>query len=65
MKKGDLVKVYQKPVEQEEFEGWAVLIEEYLPDEGDGLSMWEVAFLGQHICLNPTETYLRTIYKEQ
>ena len=60
MKAGDKIKIYGKPVTREDFEGDATLIEEYLPDEGDGLSMWVVTFDD-----SPGVQYLRTIYKEQ
>ena len=62
MKKGDLVKIYQYPVAKEEFEGWATLVSEYRPDEGDGLSIWEVYFLDQQITSYPNKTHFRTIH---
>lgn len=57
MKKGDKIKIYQKPLTFEGFEGEATLVAECRPDEGDGLSMWEVEFddeIGR--------TWWRTIY---
>jgi hypothetical protein len=56
MKIDNIVNIYQKPITKEDFEGQAKLISEYRPDEGDGLSMWEVEFLDEK-----GETYLRTI----
>ena len=63
MKKGDVVKVYQKPITEEDFEGWATLVQQVRPDVGDGLSMWEVYFLDQRNSFRPRDTYLRTIYQ--
>jgi hypothetical protein len=57
--KNEIVDIFQKPVEREDFEGKARLIENYRPDDGDGLSIWYVEFLNE-----PGEFYLRTIYKE-
>lgn len=53
METGDTVQVYQKPITKEGFEGNAYLIEQYRPDEGDGLSMWYVEFEGDRrtVCL--------------
>ncbi len=59
MEAGDRVKIYHDPITERDVEGWAVLIEEYLPDVGDGLSMWFVHFEEDY----PEETYLRTIHK--
>jgi len=46
MQAGDVVKIYQKPITKEDYEGTAILVEEYRADEGDGLSMWVVHFFG-------------------
>lgn len=54
------VEIYQDPMNFKKFEGIARLVSEYRPDEGDGLSMWEVEFLDE-----PGQTYLRTIYEEE
>ena len=59
MKPGDVVKIYQDPITKQDFEGNAVLIEEYRPDVGDGRSMWAVFFED-----DPGREYLRTIYQE-
>ena len=61
METGDKVKIYQKPITQEDFEGVATLVSKYLPDEGDGLSIWEVHFENDQ----SGETYLRTIYESK
>jgi len=56
--KGDRVRVYQRPLTKDDFEGNATLIEEYRPDDGDGVSMWEVRFDGEQ------STWLRTVNAE-
>lgn len=61
MQAGDIVKIYQKPITKEDFEGKARLVEQYREDDGDGLSIWFVHFLTDY----PEETYLRTIYEER
>ena len=58
MRKGDKVRVYQKPLTSEDFEGVAALVEQVRPDDGDGLSIWLVQFEGEE------EYYQRCIYKE-
>ena len=58
MKPGDKVKIFQKPITKEDYEGEAILVEEHRPDLGDGLSMWVVHFPGD----DPGANYLRTIY---
>lgn len=40
-----IVAIYGKPVTGEDFEGIAKLVNEYLPENEDGLSIWEVKFL--------------------
>ena len=60
MKKGDRVKIYQKPITRESYEGEATLVEQVRPDVGDGLSIWLVHFDNDY----PGEHYQRTIYKE-
>jgi len=52
---GQTVNIYQKPLTGEKYEGRAMLVEQYRPDEGDGLSMWIVQFDGDD------GTYLRTV----
>jgi hypothetical protein len=44
MKPGDRVVVYEDPITCLRREGTAKLIEQFRPDEGDGLSMWYVRF---------------------
>jgi len=61
MKKGDLVKVYRKPETQEEFEGWAHLVEKV--SDGEGYEVWEVYFSGQRITFYPNRTYARRLIK--
>jgi len=53
---GDVVPIYYDPVTRKELEGNATLVNQYRPDVGDGLSMWDVEFVD-----DPGETYLRTI----
>jgi hypothetical protein len=57
LQKDQTVEIYQDPITQKDFEGKAVLVREYRPDEGDGLSMWVVRFKDE-----PETTYTRTIY---
>ena len=47
MKKNDVVRIYEDPVTCENFEGNAILIDEYRSDHGDGLSLWSVEFIGE------------------
>jgi hypothetical protein len=57
---GQVVKIFQKPVTREDYEGEAELVEQTHADyHGDGLEIWMVRFLGE-----PESTYQRTIYKE-
>lgn len=53
---GDKVNVYYDPITQTQLEGQATLLEQVLPDHGDGLSMWMVEFDDA-----PDEVYQRTI----
>ncbi len=49
------VKIYQKPITDEQFEGEAQLIKHEL-DLSDGYQQWQVKFSGE------PESYLRTIH---
>ena len=57
MKVGDVVKVYQKPMTEEDFEGEAELIER-IPFNLPGFEMWKVHFLND----DPLAIYHRTFY---
>ncbi len=46
LEKGTFVNVWEDPLSGIKLEGEAKLIEEYRPDEGDGLSLWVVQFEG-------------------
>jgi hypothetical protein len=39
--------IYQDPITKQDKEGVAELLEEVLPDAGDGLSLWIVTFDGE------------------
>jgi hypothetical protein len=56
LKAGMTITVYQDPITRQKPEGEAKLLREYRPDEGDGLSMWVVEFVGE-----PGSRYVRTI----
>jgi len=58
LKVGDKVKVYQKPITREDYEGIATLIELIRLDERDGLNRWLVHFQDDE----PGSNYVRTIY---
>lgn len=60
LQEGQAVSIYQDPITQKDFEGKAILVEQYRPDEGDGLSMWVVKFEDE-----PETEYVRTIYTER
>lgn len=59
LQEGETVVIYADPITKVNREGEAELLEEYRPDEGDGLSMWVVRFL--------TDDFkcVRTIYAPQ
>ena len=44
MKKGDRVKIYQKPLTEEDFEGEAVLVKRMLINKWDRTENWQVKF---------------------
>ena len=44
MKKGDRVKIYQKPLTEEDFEGEAVLVKRMLTNKWDRTENWQVKF---------------------
>ena len=44
MKKGDRVKIYQKPLTEEDFEGKAVLVKRMLTNKWDRTENWQVKF---------------------
>ncbi len=54
LKAGQIVKIYQKPISQQDYEGEAKLISEYVADET--FPIWRVLFLDK-----PEETCLRYI----
>ena len=56
-KGGQIVKIFTDPVTGQNLEGHARLIEEFRPDHGDGLSIWNVRFER----VGDDELYLRTI----
>ena len=60
MNAGDLVKVYQKPITLEKFEGEAILIER-IPYNMPGFEMWKVHFIGDEV----GSTYKRIFYIEE
>jgi len=55
MKKGDKVRIYQKPITEEDFEGEATLIRKDLTDKKNNLEVWWVKFKGD------TREFRRTI----
>lgn len=60
MKKGDVVKVYERPYTCEELEGTAVLVKFIQSREDERVEQWEVCFQGD----DPGSTYLRMINVE-
>lgn len=56
LKAGQIVKIYQKSISRQDYEGKAELVSEYRADET--LPIWRVQFEGDE----PGETYLRTIH---
>ena len=44
MKKGDRVKIYQKPLTEEDFEGEAVLVKRMLTNKWNRTENWQVKF---------------------
>lgn len=44
--KGRIVTIYDDPITCQQREGRARLVREHRPDEGDGLSLWLVKFVG-------------------
>lgn len=61
LKSGDKVKIYQKPLTEEEFEGEAVLVNQIIAHENDKMEYWEVRFYSR----DWTETYNRWVRKDQ
>lgn len=57
MKSGDLVKIYQKPITKEDYEGEARLVKR-IPFNLPGFERWEVHFVNDM----PGQTYERNIY---
>lgn len=65
MKKGQIVKVYQKPLTSEEFEGKARLVRKYnnsiIAYNGENYVIWEVEFLDE---FSPGKYYIRRVKEE-
>ena len=58
MKKGDKVKIYQKPISKEDYEGEATLVRKNLSNEINNTESWFVKFKGDN------RLSVRTIKKE-